>query len=143
MTKTDKSKLKPSGKSKDIRQRVLENKATPRKRVEDALKASEQNFRNLLDSSFVGIRILDENDNTLYANKALLDIFGYENLQEVIKSPPQEHYTPEAHASWVLRHEKLLRGEPIPNQMDIDIVRKDGTVRHLELSRKEVFWAGR
>ena len=142
MTKTDISKLKPTGKSKDIRQRVLENKATPRKRVEDALKASEQNFRNLLDSSFVGIRILDKNDKTLYANKALLDIFGYENIQEVIKSPPQEHYTPEAHASWVLRHEKLLRGEPIPNQMDIDIIHKDGTVRHLELSRKEVFWDG-
>ena len=87
MTKTDTSKLKPSEKSKETRRGVPETKATERKRVEDALKASEQNFHNLLDSSFFGIRILDKNDNTLYANKALLDIFGYENMQEVKKVP--------------------------------------------------------
>ena len=111
--------------------------------IEDALKASEQNFRNLLDSSFIGIRIFDKNDNTLYANKALLDIFGYENIQEVIKKPPQEYYTPEAHAGWVLRHEKLLRGEPTLDRVDIEIVRKDGTIRHLDVSMMEVFWNGK
>jgi PAS domain S-box-containing protein len=143
MTKTDISKLKPSGKSKETKQSAPENKTTERKHIEDALKASEQNFRNLLDSSFIGIRISDKNDNTLYANKALLDIFGYENIQEVIKTPPQEHYTPEAHAGWVLRHEKLLRGEPTLDRVDIEIVRKDGAVRNLDVSMREVFWDGK
>jgi PAS domain S-box-containing protein len=143
MTKTDISKLKPSGKSKETKQSAPENKTTERKHIEDALKASEQNFRNLLDSSFIGIRISDKNDNTLYANKALLDIFGYENIQEVIKKPPQEQYTPEAHAGWVLRHEKLLRGEPTLDRVDIEIVRKDGAVRNLDVSMREVFWDGK
>jgi PAS domain S-box-containing protein len=143
MTKTDISKLKPSGKSKETKQSAPENKTTEHKRIEDALKASEQNFRNLLDSSFIGIRISDKNDNTLYANKALLDIFGYENIQEVIKKPPQEQYTPEAHAGWVLRHEKLLRGEPTLDRVDIEIVRKDGAVRNLDVSMREVFWDGK
>ena len=143
MTKTDISKLKPSGKSKETKQSAPENKTTEHKRIEDALKASEQNFRNLLDSSFIGIRISDKNDNTLYANKALLDIFGYENIQEVIKKPPQEQYTPEAHAGWVLRHEKLLRGEPTLDRVDIEIVRKDGAIRNLDVSMREVFWDGK
>ena len=143
MTKTDTSKLKPSEKSKETRRGVPETKATERKRVEDALKASEQNFHNLLDSSFIGIRISDKNDNTLYANKALMDIFGYENIQEIIKKPPQEHYTPEAHAGWILRHEKLLRGELTLDRVDIEIVRKVGTTRHLDVSMREVFWDGK
>jgi PAS domain S-box-containing protein len=96
-----------------------------------------------MDSSFVGIRISDKNDVTSYVNQAFLDIFGYENIAEVISSPPPEHYTPEAHASWVLRHKQLLRGEPMPKQVDIDILRKDGTVRHLDVSMRQVFWDGK
>ena len=33
-----------------------------------------------------------------------------------MSTPPQEYYTPEAHADWVVRHEKLLRGEPMPKR---------------------------
>jgi diguanylate cyclase (GGDEF)-like protein/PAS domain S-box-containing protein len=122
---------------------TLYHDITERKQVEHALKLSEQNFRNSMDSSTIGIRISDGNDHTSYANKALLEIFGYENIDEVKKSPPQEHYSPAAHASWVLRHEKLLRGEPMPKQVDIDIVRKDGTVRNLDVSMRDVFWDGK
>ena len=116
---------------------------TERKQAEDALKLSEKNFRNSMDSSSVGIRISDNNDHTSYGNKALLDIFGYENLDEVRKTPPQKFYSPEAYASYLTRHEKQLRGEPMPKQIDIDIIRKDGSVRHLDVSMRDVFWDGK
>jgi len=122
---------------------TLYNDITERKQAAEALKASEQNFRNSLDSSSMGINIVDTNFNILYANQALLDIFGYENIDELKASPPSEHYTPESHANWVLRHEKLLRGEPVPSKIETDILRKDGTIRHLEIFRKEVFWNGK
>jgi PAS domain S-box-containing protein len=115
---------------------------TERKQAEDALKLSEQNFRNSMDNSAIGIRISDNNDRTSYVNKAFLDIFGYKDIHEVRSSPPQEHYSPEAHAAWVLRHEKLLRGEPMPKQIDVDIIRKDGTVRNLTVSMMDVYWDG-
>ena len=83
---------------------------TERKKAEDELKLSEKNFRTSLDSSEIGIRISDNKDHTSYVNQALLDIFGYKNIEEVRKSPPPEHYAPAAHASWADRHEKLLRG---------------------------------
>ena len=128
-----------------LRQRVaeLETSQNERKQIEDALKLSEKNFRNSMDCSFIGIRISDKHGHTSYANKAFLDIFGYENIEEVITSPPQEHYSPAAHASWDLRPEKLLRGERMPKQVDIDIIRKDGVIRHLDVSTMEVFWDGR
>jgi PAS domain S-box-containing protein len=42
---------------------------TERKQTEEALKASEENFRNSLDKSPIGVRIVDAGWNTLYAIK--------------------------------------------------------------------------
>ena len=125
-----------------LQNQTLYNDITEQKQAELALKLSEQNFRNSMDSSAIGIRISDIKDHTSYVNKALLDIFGYKDIDEVRSSPPQEHYSPEAHTDWVLRHEKLLRGEPMPKQIDIDIIRKDGTTRNLSVSMMDVYWDG-
>jgi len=121
---------------------IIYTDITDRVEAEKALKLSEQNYRNSMDSSAVGIRISDNNDHTSYVNRALLDIFGYKDIDEVSASPPQKHYSPEAYAAWELRHEKLLRGEPMPKQIDIDIIRKDGTVRNLTVSIMDIYWDG-
>jgi PAS domain S-box-containing protein len=113
---------------------------TDRKLAEEASKLSEQNFRNSMDNSLVGIRISDINDINLYANQAFLDIFGYKDTDELYINPPQNYYSPQAYADWVVRHEKLKRGEPMPKQIEIDIVRKDGTVRNLQVSMNKIFW---
>jgi PAS domain S-box-containing protein len=119
------------------------NDITKRKQAENDLKASEENFRNSMDSSLMGIRIMGDGDYTLYANQALLDIFGYKNIGELRASPPQENYTPESHAAFVRRHEQFARGESLPDQFDFDIIRKDGAVRHLQLSSRNVLWNGK
>jgi PAS domain S-box-containing protein len=111
--------------------------------VEEALKVSEQNFRNSIDSSPMGIRIMGSVDNTVYANQALLDMFGYRNIGELNASPPQEYYTPESHADFLRRKEQYARGEPLPDLLEFDIIRTDGAVRNLQLSSKNVFWDGK
>ena len=116
---------------------------TERKLTEEALKASEQNFRNSMDNSSMGIRIMGDADYTLYANQALLDIFGYKNIDELRASPPQEHYTPESYAGFVQRKEQFSRGESLPNQLEFDIIRTDGAIRHLQIFSKNVLWDGR
>ena len=115
---------------------------TDRKRAEAALKASEENFRNSMDSSVMGISIMGENNCTLYANQTMLDMFGYKNIEELRCSPPQEHYTPESYAGFVKRREQFARGELLPSHLEIDIARKDGAIRHLELLSKIVLWNG-
>ena len=116
---------------------------TKRKQAEGALKLSEQNFRNSMDSSTIGIRIMGDVDYTLYVNQTLLDMFGYKNIEELRTSPPQEHYTPESYVGFVDWHEKYLNGEPLPEQVEVDIIGKDSAVRHLQVSNKHVFWNGK
>jgi PAS domain S-box-containing protein len=114
-----------------------------RRPVEEALKVSEQNFRTMMDNSAMGIRIVDVQGHSLYANQALLDIFGYENFDELKVSPPQEHFTPEAYAGFAKRREQRMRGELIQEKVEIDIIRKDGAIRHLQIFNKDILWNGK
>ena len=116
---------------------------TERQKAEDALKVSELNFHNSLDSSFMGIYIADTDWHILYVNHAFLDIFGYENIEEVRTSPPHQHYTKESYADYLKRNERLAQDEPNPDNFVIDIIRKDGAIRHLQIFRKEVLWDGK
>jgi PAS domain S-box-containing protein len=95
-----------------------------------------------MDQSSIGIRISDKKGNNLYANQALLDIFGYENRAQIQIKQPQEFYSPECYAVFLQRHEKFLRGEQMPKRIEIDIIRKDGTMRNLQVSMMDVFWNG-
>ena len=122
---------------------TIYNDITERKEAEDALKMSEHNFRNSMKNSSIGIRISDRDGVSLFANQALLDIFGYQNRDEIEVKPPQEYYSPECYASFLVRHEKFLRGEQMPKGLEIDITRKDGTKRNLQVSMMDVFWDGK
>ena len=122
---------------------VILRDITENKRIEEALRVSEQNFRNSVDSSSMGIHIVDTDFTTLYANQALMDIFGYQNLDEVKANRPYKFYTPASYADFVQRNERILRNEPVPDKVEIDIVRRDGTIRHLQVFRREVFWDGK
>jgi PAS domain S-box-containing protein len=122
---------------------VIIRDITDRKEVEAALKTSEQNFRSMMDNSSMGIRIVNVQGQTLYANQALLDIFGYENFGELKESPPQDHFTPEAYAGFALRREQRMRGELIQEKVEVDIAHKDGPIRHLQIFNKDVTWNGK
>jgi len=114
-----------------------------RKRAEEALRRSEQNFRDSIENSPLGIRIVTADGETLYANRALLDIWGYSSVEELEAVPRNQRYTPESYAEHQERKEKRRRGEPVPESYEISIVRKDGQVRHLAVSRGEVQWNGK
>ena len=122
---------------------MLYNDVTEHKRVEEALKASEENYRTSIDNSPLGIRISDIDNNSLYFNQTFLDTFGYNNIDEVRAKPPQRYYTPECYAEYLKMRDALRRGEKMQDQVDIDIMRKDGTIRHVQALFKEVLWNGK
>jgi len=115
---------------------------TERKQMEDALKKSEENFRRSLDDSPLGVRISTIEGKTLYANKTILDIYGYDCVEELQNTPLQERYTPESYAEYEARKKKRLQGEFGPSEYEISIIRKNGETRHLHVFRKEIFWSG-
>ncbi len=115
---------------------------TESKWVEEELRIAEQNFRNSLDSSPLGIRIVTVKGELLYANQAILDIYGYSSVEELKSVPTKQRYTPKSYAEHRERAKKRKLGKPVPSNYEISIMRKDGEVRHLEVFRKAVIWGG-
>ena len=116
---------------------------TERKQMEYDLRASEINFRHSLDDSPLGVRISTIEGETIYANRAILDIYGYDSIEELNNTPLKERYMPESYAEFQARKEKRLRGEFGPSEYEISIVRKNDEIRHLYVFRKEIFWNGK
>ena len=78
-----------------------------RKLVQEELQIAEQNFRNSIDNSPLGIRIVTAEGELLYTNQAILDIYGYNSVEELKATPTKEHYTPKSYA----KHRKGYKGE--------------------------------
>ncbi len=124
-----------------LKQRIkeLEQSESERKRNEEALRRTEENFRRSLDDSPLGIRIVTIEGETIYANRAILDIYSYEDLKT---TPLKKRYTPESYAEHKIRRRKRKRGDYVPSEYEISIIRKDGEVRNLQVYRKEILWDG-
>jgi PAS domain S-box-containing protein len=123
--------------------------AFERKRVEfqiktalDALTRSEENFRRSLEDSPLGVRVATAKGRTIYANKAFLDIYGYENIDEFNGIPIKERYTPQSYGEFHIRKKDRERDDFRPSEYEINIVRKNGEIRHLLVFRHEVLWNG-
>ena len=115
---------------------------TERKKMEDSLRKSEENFRRSFDDSPLGVRISTLAGETIYANSAILDMYGYDSIEELQNTPLKERYTLESYVEFQTRKEKRLRGEHGPSEYEISIVRKNGEIGHLHVLRKEIFWNG-
>jgi PAS domain S-box-containing protein len=109
-------------------------------KAREDLRRSEENFRNSLDSSPLGIRIVTREEELLYANKAILTLMGYSGIEELRTTPVKSRLTPESYLEYLKRVAARQAGELPPDNYEIAIVRKGGQVRNLAVTRKEVLW---
>jgi len=115
---------------------------TERKQAEEILRQTEENFRRSMDDSPLGKRIVTSEGETIYANRAILELYGYDSIEELKTTPVKKRYTPESYAEFRIRREKRRQAVDDPSEYVIDIIRKNGEVRHLQVFRKEVLWDG-
>lgn len=82
-----------------------------------------------------GVVLVDES-RILYANDATFRISGY--TEEELRAMPSffDLFLPEQRAELVERFSRRLSGEPLPDRVEIPIVRKDGTQIDLEVAVK-------
>ena len=107
-----------------------------RQKAEEALLQSEENYRHSIAESPLGIRIVNLAGKTIYANKAFLEIYEFSDLEEFNTTPAKVRYAQESYHQHLLRKGKRASGEDSLNY-ELSIVRKNGEIRHVEVSRKE------
>lgn len=89
---------------------------TERKLVEEALKRSEEKYRNLVDNSLVGVFTSKLNGQILYANNALAKLLDEESVEDVISKNAMARYKhPEQreHILSLLKQNGKVEGEEL------------------------------
>jgi PAS domain S-box-containing protein len=102
-------------------------------RAEQSLREGEAKYRSLVDNSLVGIGI-SQADRILYANQSLLRMCGYDDFTEFASRSFLDYLTPQSRAFLEDWREHPKSGQDVPYVFEHDIVRKDGTIRTLQLS---------
>jgi|GEM_PF-1013285 len=115
--------------------------AIARVRAEEALRASEERHRRLMDESPVPWVVVREGF-LVYANRALSKLVGYEDAEQAIGAPMLEHIHPDDHALVTDRHRRRLAGEDLPSPYDIRIMRQDGALLWVELHAERCEFKG-
>jgi len=100
----------------DIREKVM---------AEKALKLSEYHYRSLVENAPIGVYRTDANGRVLYANPAILRMFGYDHIDEV-----QNLYTINLYRDPERREELLrtIREKGQVTAFPVDFLTKSGEV---------------
>ncbi|TET18244.1 MAG: PAS domain S-box protein, partial [Candidatus Cloacimonadota bacterium] len=118
---------------------------TQRKRSENALRESEAKYRTLVEQSLQGILIVQGFPIRLvFVNPMLADIFGYSSSELIALSDNGlfELIHPEDRMIMRERVKLVMAGKP-SGRREIRIIRKDGSVRWLEIMGNAIDWLGK
>ena len=98
--------------------------------AERALQESEARFRTLIEEAPIAVG-LSRNAIGLYANKAYLQMYGLQSLNEVVGQPIGERWSAETRAEVEERSRRRIRGEAAPTSFEGVGLRQDGTRIHV------------
>lgn len=113
---------------------------TKRKRLENELTQSKKNFYLAIADSPIAIRIVTLEGKTVYANKAFLDMYEINSVEEFLAMSTIDRYTPESYLQHQDRKEKRKRG--------LDVFKYEVSLRcrnkicYIKVLRKEILWNG-
>jgi PAS domain S-box-containing protein len=117
---------------------------TERKRTEEALRESEGKYRRLVEQSLQGLVVIQD-FRIVFANTTFAKISGY-TVEELLFLPPEKVQAmihPEDQALVWERFRDRLAGKPVSSRYEYRGIRKDGTVRWLEMFASRIEHRGR
>jgi len=112
-----------------------------RKQAEEGLKQSEEEFRRLVEGMSDGYCVL-QGSEVVFANARSAEMFGY-TQEEVIGETIQELLPSEIVEELVKAHARRRRGESVPPQYEITLIRKDQTTCSVELGARLIEYRGK
>jgi PAS domain S-box-containing protein len=109
---------------------------TERRRADQALRESEERYRQLVEESFDGV-FIQKGSGIVFANRRMHEMLGYEDgLLE-----GREYrivYNPQRRDEIRERVEMLLKGESVPSRFETELLRSDGSLFSAEVSARSV-----
>ncbi len=115
---------------------------TFRKKAEEALRESEENFRTLAENANDGILIASGAETYVYANKQAAEITGY-SISELLKKTIKDLSHPVDFEKTKERYRKIISGKPFQKLYKTRIIHKNGKEIPLEVTSAKSNWKGR
>ena len=115
---------------------------TERKKAEVCLRESEERYRTAIESSNDGVAIVSD-DRYVYASRKLLEIFGYDRIEDILGKPPTLVLHPDYRERVADGIRRRQEGSTNPGRYEIKGIRKDGTVIDVESSITTITYRGK
>jgi PAS domain S-box-containing protein len=104
-----------------------------RKHVEQVLRESEERYRIAIESASDGVALMRDSQH-IYVSKRFAEIFGYDDPNEIIGKSHALTVHPDDLAMVSEINRKRQNGEAAPSRYEFRGVRKDGTLRNIDVS---------
>ena len=114
---------------------------TERKQAEEALRESEEKYRNLIERANDGIVIVQDGI-VKYINARLAEMRGV-TVEEVIGTPFTDHIYPDELPGVVDRYKQRMAGKDVSPIYETALRRRDGSKIHTELNAGMVTYQGK
>lgn len=114
---------------------------THRKEIEEALRRSEEKYRNVVLNSMDAIFVVQD-EYLQFINPSASKILGH-TLEEVADRPFWEFIHPDNRAEMISRYHLRLRGKSTSDRSSFRIQTKSGDLRHVELNAVTIAWEGK
>ncbi|MBN1937077.1 MAG: PAS domain S-box protein [Anaerolineae bacterium] len=116
-----------------------------RKQAEEALRASEARYRNLVEQSLQGMVIAQDNPVRLaFASRPMQAITGFSPQELTSFGPRQlvELIHPQDREAFFANFRARLIGEPVPPRHEYRVIHKSGEVRWVEIYSAQIEYEG-
>lgn len=114
---------------------------TERKLFEEKLIESEERYRTSIENSNDGVAIVKGNQH-LYVNKKFVEIFGYDNADEIIGQPVTITVHPDDRERVVEINRKRQEDGGAPSRYEFKGLKKNGDLVTIEVSATKTTYSG-
>lgn len=116
---------------------------TDRRRAEEALRASEQHYRELVEGSVQGLLIMRD-FIPLFANDAYAHLLGYESADEFLDlGSLRDRYAPHERKRLAAYWRNRMEGKPAPDEYEVEMLHKNGGVIFVHNVLRSISWEGK